>query len=224
MSGRLGIADFVRHDNPLGYLASRYWSPSVLWAIDLVVVLTGLGFVTAALNAVIRVLFAMGREQALPRPSARLSKRRTPSVAIGFVAAFALLLGLPLTVASGGVRTFRYLAGAGGLSVVLVYLAVNIATIRAFRTEFRDEFVLWRHLLVPATAALLLMFPLWGIFHPRTDTLVDFLPFVSLAWLCLGALAAGVIRLRRPTTFETLGRVFMPVEAEHAVPGVANVG
>ena len=55
----------------------RYWSPSELWAVDRVLVLTGLGFVIASLN-----------------------------VAVG-----------------------------------------------AFRTEFRDEFRLRRHLLVPATAA-----------------------------------------------------------------------
>jgi len=36
-------------------------------AIDLVVVLTGLGFVIAVFNAAIRILFAMGRERALPQ-------------------------------------------------------------------------------------------------------------------------------------------------------------
>jgi hypothetical protein len=54
---------------------------------------------------------------------------------------------------------------------VLVYLAVNIAAIRAFRTEFRDEFRLWRHLLLPAAAAVLMLFPLWGTLHPRARTL-----------------------------------------------------
>jgi hypothetical protein len=70
------------------------------------------------------------------------------------------------TVAGGGPRTFGYLAGAGGLSIVLIYLAVNIAAIRAFRAEFRDHFRLWRHLLIPACAAVLLLFPLWGVLHP----------------------------------------------------------
>jgi len=91
---------------------------------------------------------------------------------------------------------------------VLVYLAVNIATIRAFRTEFRDEFGLWRHLLVPATAVVLFMFPLWGILHPHAHRLVDLLPFAALGWLCLGAIVAGVLRARRSTGFEALGRVF----------------
>ena len=131
-------------------------------------------------------------------------------VSIGCVAALTLVLGLPLTYAYGGARTFGYLAGAGGLSVVLVYLAVNIATIRAFRTEFRDEFRLWRHLLIPATAVVLFMFPLWGILHPRARRLVDLLPFVALGWLGLGAIVAGVLRTRRPASFEAMGNVFTP--------------
>ena len=122
------------------------------------------------------------------------------------------LLGLPLTYADGGARTFGYLAGAGGLSVVLVYLAVNIAAIRAFRTEFRDEFRLGRHLLIPATATVLFLFPLWGIFHPHAHSLAALLPFTALGWLGIGAITAGILRTRRPTSFETLGRVFTPAK------------
>jgi amino acid transporter len=216
--GRHNIPSLARQPNPLGYLASRYWSPSALWAIDLVVVLTGLGFVTAAVNALIRVLFAMGRERVLPPPLARLSSHRTPVVAIGWVAALTLVLGLPSTYAYGGARTFGYLAGAAGLSVVLIYLAVNISSIRAFRTKFRDEFRLCRHLLVPATATIFFLFPLWGILHPRGRTLMDLLPFAALGWLGVGAVAAAVLRARRPASFEVLGRVFIPAEDDQQVP------
>jgi amino acid transporter len=210
--GKDGIPQFAQRSSPMGYLASEYWSPSVLWAIDLVIVLTGLGFVIASLNAAIRILYAMGRERTLSASLARLSGRRTPVVAIGCVAAIALLLGLPLTVGYGGLRAFGFLAGAGGLSIVLLYLAVNIAVIRVFRTEFRSQFVLWRHLLVPATAAVLLLFPLWGVFHPRGSALADRLPFAALGWLCLGAIGALFLRRRRPASFAALGRVFVPVE------------
>ena len=210
--GRRGIPGFVEQASPVRYLAGRYWSPSFHWTVDLVVVLTGLGFVIAGFNVVIRVLFAMGREQALPRALATLSSRRTPVVSIVCVAVLALLLGLPLTHAYGGGRTFGYLAGAAGLSLVLIYLAVNIATIRAFRREYRDEFRIWRHLVVPAMAALLLLLPLWGILHPRAHRLVDLLPLAALAWLCLGFLASGLLRARSPSHLETMGRVFMATE------------
>jgi len=209
-AGRGGIPGLVREGNPLGFLTSRYWSPSATWAVDLVIVLTGLGFVIAALNVAIRVLFGMGREHALPGPLARLSRRRTPIVSIGCVAVLTLLLGLPLTYAYGGARTFGYIAGAGGLSVILVYLAVNVAAIRAFRTGYRAEFRFWRHLVLPATATVLLLFPLWGIFRPHARGLVDLLPFAALGWLGAGAVVAGVLRTRRPASFETLGRIFVP--------------
>ena len=103
--GRPGIPGFIAQPSPLGYLTSRYWSPSAVWVVDLVVVLTGLGFVIAASNAAVRVLFAMGREQALPRPLTRLSRRHTPVVAIACVAVLTLALGLPLTYAYGGAST-----------------------------------------------------------------------------------------------------------------------
>ena len=125
-----------------------------------------------------------------------------------------LLLGLPLTYAYGGARASGYLAGAGGLAGVLVYLAGNIAVIRAFRTEFRDEFSFWRHLLIPAIAVVIFLFPLWGILRPPAYTLVNLLPFAALGWLCLGVIAAAVLRARRPASFQALGRVFMPAEEE----------
>jgi amino acid transporter len=207
-AGRAGIPSLIRERNPLGYLTSHYWSPSAVWAIQLVVVLTGLGFVVAALNVTIRVLFAMGRERVMPGAFTRLSSRRTPVVAIGCVALLALLLGLPLTYLTGGAVAFGYLAGAGGLAVVLVYLALNLGAIRAFRTEFRAEFRVGRHLLVPAAAAVMFAFPLWGILHPQVHRLTDLLPFLAFGWLGLGAIAAGFLRARRPGGFAALDRVF----------------
>jgi hypothetical protein len=99
---------------------------------------------------------------------------------------------------------------------VLIYLAVNIATIRAFRTEFRDQFRLWRHLVLPSAAIVLFLFPLWGILHPRAYTLVNLLPFVALGWLCIGVIAAGFVRAKRPAGLEAVGRVFAPAEEQPA--------
>ena len=42
------------------------------------------------------------------------------------------------------------------------------------------------------------------------------LPFMALGWLCIGAIAAGLLRTRRPATFRTLGRVSVPVDREPA--------
>jgi amino acid transporter len=115
-----------------------------------------------------------------------------------------------LTYVDGGVPTFGYLAGIGGLPVVLIYFTVNIAVIRAFRTEFRDEFRPVPHLLIPAAASVVFLFPLWGILFPGAYTLANLLPFISLGWLLIGAIAAGILRARRPATFQALGRAVAP--------------
>jgi len=220
--GKSGIPAFVGQESPVRYLASRYWSSSLDWLIDLVVVLTGLGFVVATFNVVIRVLFAMGRERVLPGSLATLSSRRTPVVATICVATMSLALGLPLTYSYGGVHTFGYLAGAAGLAVVLIYLAVNMATIRAFRGEFRSEFRVGRHLIVPGAAAVLFVFPLWGVVHPRTHMLVDLLPFAAFGWLGIGAVVLWFLKVRSPTRADMIGRVLAPTEVRpQEAPGPA---
>ena len=43
---------------------------------------------------------------------------------------------------------------------------------------------------------------------------MNLLPFTALGWLCLGVIAAAVLRARRPASFQALGRVFMPADEE----------
>jgi amino acid transporter len=218
--GHDGISSLTSQASPLGFLATRYWSPSVLWLIELVIVLAGLSFVVATLNAAIRVLFTMSREHALPGSLARLSRRQTPVVAIGCLTLVTLAIGFPLTYVYGGAATFGYLAAIGSLPVVLIYLAVNLAVIRAFRTEFRSEFRLGRHLLIPAAASLVFLFPLWGIVFPGPYTLMNLLPFIALGWLLAGVVAAAILRARRPATFGRLGWAGAPQEeARQLDPG-----
>ena len=92
---------------------------------------------------------------------------------------------------------------------MLVYFSVNLAVIRAFRTGFRGEFRLGRHLLIPATASVIFLFPLWGIVHPSAYTLVNLLPFAALGWLCLGSSPLASCGSGGPS-FERWGTVFMP--------------
>ena len=45
---------------------------------------------------------------------------------------------------------------------------------------------------------------------PGAYTLANLLPFISLGWLLIGAIAAGILRARRPVTFQALGRAVAP--------------
>lgn len=95
---------------------------------------------------------------------------------------------------------------------------MNVAVIRAFRTEFRDEFRLGRHLLIPAAAVLVFLFPLWGILFPGAYTLMNLLPFIAFGWLLIGGVVAGVLRARRPAPFQALGRAVAPDDITQPEP------
>jgi hypothetical protein len=56
-------------------------------------------------------------------------------------------------------------------------------------------------------AALVFLFPPWGIIFPGDYTLVTLLPFIGLGWLCAGGAAAAILRARHPAIFKRLGHV-----------------
>jgi hypothetical protein len=43
---------------------------------------------------------------------------------------------------------------------------------------------------------------------------VDLLPFAALGWLGLGIVTVGILRARRPASFDTPGRVFVPADGD----------
>ena len=45
---------------------------------------------------------------------------------------------------------------------------------------------------------------------PGAYTLANLLPFISLGWLLIGAIAAGILRARRNARFRALGRAVAP--------------
>src|SRR5436305_4109510 len=53
---------------------------------------------------------------------------------------------------------------------------------------------------------------LWGILFPGAYTLVNLLSFIAFGWLLIGAVAAGLLPVRRPAVFQALGRRAAPDE------------
>ena len=60
---------------------------------------------------------------------------------------------------------------------------------------------------------MVFLFPLWGILFPGAYTLVNLLSFIAFGWLLIGAVAAGLLPVRRPAVFQALGRRAAPDEA-----------
>jgi amino acid transporter len=212
------IVGFTENPSQLGFLTEAFWSPSVLWLIDLVVALSTLGFVIAAFNAAVRLAFAMGRERMLPSGLAKLSRYGTPTYAVIAITVIALVIGLPVAISQGGFLAFAYIGALSGISLIILFISVSFTMIVAFLTRYRDEFNPITHLLFPVGAILIFGIPLVGTFYPRPEPPFSWLPFLAIGWLLIGVVVALWLAKNRSEMLGRIGRVFVDEGPEQPYP------
>jgi amino acid transporter len=159
------MSAFAANPAELTYLTGIFWSSSWAWLIDLVVALSTMAFVLAAFNGAVRMLFAMGRERVLPARLESLSRYKTPQVAIAAVGAIGLIVGLPVSITQGGFLAFAYIGALSGLSLILLFIAVSVGVIVAFRRQYRADFNPILHVLLPVLGIATFSIPLVGTFY-----------------------------------------------------------
>lgn len=166
-------------------------------------------------NAVARYLFALGRENVLPRALGQTSQRsgapRTASVvqsvlALVVVGAYAIFGWDPL------VNLFFWIGMLGGFGVLLLVTVTSVAVIAYFAQNPGEEGVVTR-LLAPAVSAILLgvmtvvafinFDTLLGV--PPTDNARYILPALYLLAIVLGVVWAATLRVSNRRAYDSIG-------------------
>jgi amino acid transporter len=213
-----GMKDFSTNANQLTFLSDRFWAHGWAWLFDLVVALSTMAFVVAAFNAAVRLVFAMGREEMLPRSAAKLSRYRTPQNAVAVVAVLALVIGLPVSITQGGFLAFAYIGALSGLSLILLFITVSVGVIVAFRTRFKADFNPFTHVVLPLLAIGTFAIPLVGTFYPVPASPFNVLPYIVLAWLVIGIGVTIWLTRNRSDLLSRIGKVFVEEGAESPYP------
>ena len=165
-------------------------------------------------NAVLRYMFALGRENVLPAALGRTGGNNIPKAASLSQSAtgLAVILVYALTGQNPMERLFFWLGTAGGLGIILLLAATSVAVIAFFARDARGE-NLWRRLGAPALAAILLAtIAVLAIQHfaillgvapgdPAAWALPASYAAVGAAGLCWGL----ILRARRPAIYATIG-------------------
>jgi amino acid transporter len=117
-------------------------------------------------------------------------QHQTPHFAmwVFLIIAVALILGFGLL---GGVAPMDYFGFAGTLGtipIILTYMLTNLALPVYVIRHHRSELDIIRHILLPITGTLVMLFPLWGLIQPGQSW-----PFNVFPWITLGVLALSVI-------------------------------
>lgn len=205
---------FAADGSPWTTLASRYWG--LTWALTLTVLASQFANFISGTNAVVRVVFSMGREGILPRALGRTNTRQVPIVALsGYLllsVAFALLLGLRF----GPLGVYGFCGTLLGLGMIVIYILISIAVIRFYRREHPSEFRMFRLGVLPVLTALIMLIPVYGQIRPVPPYPNNLVPYILVAWMILGAGYLMFLRAKRPALIDAMGRVFE--DAAEAVP------
>ncbi|HUY49163.1 MAG TPA: APC family permease [Streptosporangiaceae bacterium] len=175
-------------------------------------------------NCVWRYIFALGRENVLPAALGRTGGNNIPKAAslVQSVTGLAVITGYALTGQNPMERLFFWLGTTGGYGILLLLTVTSVAIIAFFARDPHGE-NMWRRLIAPALAAILL----GGIVVLATlhyATLLGVPAGAPAAWVLpasYGAVAATglawglVLKIRRPQAYAAIGL------GPHAVTGQA---
>jgi amino acid transporter len=208
-----GYAADTSNASPWITLAHNYagsWLADIFGAVVAAGLLAG---TIAGVNASARMLYAMGREGVLPsKLGVASSKTRTPVVASmvavvcgGFAGVLAGLIWSPSEV-------WGFFGSIIGLGAVFVYIMVSIGVVPFFRREHPLDFSVLRHVLVPIVAVAILLMPLLiknGLIWPLPAWPYNLVPYLTLAWLLIGAFIVAYLQVKRPERLAAAGRIMV---------------
>ncbi|PRY10570.1 APC family permease [Kineococcus rhizosphaerae] len=182
---------------PAFVLADRLWNGASL-VVLVALVNSGLGVCIACTTSSTRTLYGIARTGALPHALTRVhSTLRTPVTAVVLQSVAAVTVCLVLGLALGPYNLFNLLGATGTFVYIPIFILMNVAAFRFFRSRFPSEFSIGAHVVAPviSTAALLLIG--YNSIVPLPDFPVLLAPFIAASYL-LSGVAVLIGRNLRP--------------------------
>jgi amino acid transporter len=180
------MAAFASNANPYYVLGHALWGAG-WWFVVLAIINSAIGTGIACTNAASRVIYTMGQAGTLPSRFGRIHPtHRTPAVAI----AAAQIAGLASILLVGWLLRpdyiFSFLGTIATFAVVLLYVMANLALTPYMRREQQAHFSVWRHVVVPWLATLILMPVLFVTVYPFPPWPYSLTPFLFVLSLVAG--------------------------------------
>jgi Amino acid transporters len=213
--GPTKVASFASNADPWGAMATRVWGPFHLIVI-LAILNSALGNANAGVNAASRMLYAMGRTKSLPPVLAHLNKERTPDVAIIFTVIIAVVFSLLPGFIYGPTLGFAFLGTVITLPIILVYMATCASVPFFYLRNYRDEFSVIRHIIVPLIPFIILLFVLYFQFSPLPAAPLSLAGPMVASWLIIGIVVTVVLQRRFPDMLKESSKVYTEDAIEDA--------
>jgi amino acid transporter len=201
---------------PITPIATQYWHRA-----DIIVTLTGLtaslGTYVAGMVAIGRVLFAMGRDQTMPRFLGRLNSRhQTPWNALHLAFGLVVVVCILIAAVAGPFNVWTWCGSATVFFALVTYGFVHVANFNYYRRFKRDSFHWFWNAGVPAIGLAVIVYALyksffkglWGAGFAHGQSIILF----AVAWSLIGAGYIVWLRARHPESLQetALGEAVRP--------------
>ena len=206
--GKDQVATFQGDGSPWLTLGTTYWGSAATWIVAGVVLSSIFANLISGCAAVIRVIFAMGRESIFP---SQLGETRagSPFVATTAYLLFSLALALLGGAIMGPLGAYAFFGTILGLGLVIIYILMNLALIIFYRRDYPSEFSLIRHGLFPVVASLLMLLPIYGLLWPYPSMPNAVCLPIIIVWMVVGAIYLYSIEKGSPAKLDAMGRVMV---------------
>jgi amino acid transporter len=214
--------------DPYLTLATHAFGAIGPWLIMLALLNGTWGVGLAGQNAVTRVYYALGRDGIFPRALSRTHPvHRTPHRAIVFQGVLSAAVALFLGLKFGPVTAFGLAALLMTLSLILIYIVTNISCFVLYWRDYRDEFKVGRHLVLPLVATVVILFPFVATIAP--NVFFDFSNTYPLTlagpvlgiWFLIGLAFYAYLRVRKPAQLHSLADQMAAVHEAAPAPAPA---
>jgi amino acid transporter len=211
--------------DPYFTLAQNAFGAAGPWLIMFALLNGTWGVGLAGQNAVTRVYYALGRTGIFPRALGKTHPvHKTPHRAILFQGVLAAALAMFLGLKFGPVPAFGLAALLMTLSLIIIYIVTNVSCFVLYWRDFRDEFRVGRHAILPLVATVVILFPLIasiapGVFFDFSNTYPLTLagPVLGI-WFVLGLVYYAYLRARKPAQLHTLANEMAAQHDDAPVP------
>jgi amino acid transporter len=210
---------------PLHDLANRYIGGWYANLVDLAAVSAIIAVLLAIHTANFRVIYALGRDGALPRLLGRTHPRyKTPHMAIIAYSIFTLVIGLVAGIVWGPLPAFGDLGYLSSLAILPVYIGANVALPFFIYHRYRSEFSVVVHVIFPAVSSVIFLLAIWLSIHPYPATApTKYFPPLLALFVVAAIITAVVLRRRNSPVLTKLGSVlFMEAQAMPEAQDVAG--
>ncbi|HLY30741.1 MAG TPA: APC family permease [Ktedonobacterales bacterium] len=181
---------------PFDTIARHVGGPVFAAFIDLVGLFSFFSASLAIVNGGSRILYAVARDNLLPRWLAWTHpQRHTPAGAITLLCALGLVIGLGAGLALTPLGAYTFLSLLDAVFILIIYTLVCVACILYFTRKRREQFNALRHGILPALGALITALIFVAVIIPSPGAgVLNYAPVVVAVWLALGLVAIFALR------------------------------